>query len=279
MKKRPTAGLMEMWLGAVLGALIGVFFVSAPWPENSPLVGALCLVGLFLGLIVGRIRRGMQSWDYEVLPPVDAADQKTLVLNTLADARFAYREIIVHSVASARELDAADQDFADNAFAPFWDHIERAANELAAYKNSIEQMGRCIHLYQREALQLQDTPGAVPVLHLPDHKLPDARPQVERFTALVRRAQTNFQFAMIYEQRKTNQLLHAGFGTLGAAIYSLGESVNLSLTALSKTMNRGLDNLLVTSFAQMDFQHEIKDRLKDSKEALDRTYLGGRIDG
>jgi hypothetical protein len=187
--------------------------------------------------------------------------------------------VTIHSLAAEKFLDSADEEFVAGAFAPFWDQIEHAANELAAYKNAIEQLGKRIHLYQRESLELQDTPDAVPVLHLPDHKLPDARPQVERFAALVRRAQTNFQFALIYEQRKTNQLLHAGFGNLAAAIYSLGESVNLSLTQLAKTMNRGLPSLLAGDNARRDFSRELKDARRDSTSALDRTYYGGRLDG
>jgi hypothetical protein len=278
MKNPPALGLSEMWLGAAIGAGLGVLFVSVPWPDNIPIVGFACLLGTLIGLLIGRARMAINNRGVPALAQVEFVGQKSFLLNTLAEAKVAFREIIVHSVAAERFLEAADKDFTDGAFAPFWDQIERAANELAAYKNSVEQLGRCVHVYQREALLLENTSDAVPALQLGDHKLPDARPSVERFSALVRKAQTNFQFAMIYEQRKTNQLLYAGFGTLGAAIYALGESVNLSLTTLSKSMNRRLDNLLATSFAESDFQRELKDRRKDSQEALDRTFHG-RLDG
>ncbi|MGA2052976.1 MAG: hypothetical protein ABSH19_06675 [Opitutales bacterium] len=269
---------LEMWVGGIFCALLGLIVVPLPWPEEFSAVGLFCLVGTLLGWAVARAR---EAWR-PVLPPgrdaTELVGQKSFLLNTFSEAKVAFRETSVHAVAAGRYLDAADKDFADGAFAPFWDQIERAANELAAYKNAVEQMGRCVHVYQSEALELENTPDAVPPLQLSDHQLPDARPLVDRFTTLVRRAQTNFQFAMIYEQRKTNQLLHAGFGTLGAAIYSLGESVNLSLANLSKTMNRRLDALVATTFVESDFQHELKQRRHESTTALDRT-LRGRLDG
>jgi hypothetical protein len=272
-----------MFAGGTIGALAGLLLVDLPWPEKATAVGLFCLAGVIGGWALAKMREIAQdrrSLNLGVVSgdAVDLVNQKSFLEGTFAEAKSAYREITVHAAAAERHLKTADKDFADGAFAPFWDQIERTANELAAYKNSVEQLGRCVHVYQREALLLENTPDAVPALQLGEHKLPDARPLAERFSALVRQAQTNFQFAMIYEQRKTNQLLYAGFGTLGAAIYALGESVNLSLTQLSKNTNRNLASLLSTSFAQSDFQREIKGRQKDSQQALDRSYPG-RLDG
>jgi len=294
MKPTQVTPPLAMVAGGILGVIFGEAFAAFFSIENVALDGIFCLLGTWLGWAFANNReitqdRLLLAQNHRLLtlgqgPPTAAelVNQKSFLEGTLIEAKSAYREIIVHAVAAERFLESADKDFADGAFAPFWDHIERTANELAAYKNSVEQLGRCVHVYQREALLLENTPNAVPALQLGDHKLPDGRPVAERFSTLVRQAQTNFQFAMIYEQRKTNQLLYAGFGTLGAAIYSLGESVNLSLTQLSKTMNRSLTSMLVTSLtasnAQSDFRHEIKGRLKDSQDTLDRTFRG-RLDG
>jgi DNA anti-recombination protein RmuC len=64
---------------------------------------------------------------------------------------------------------------------------------------------------------------------------------------IVRKAQSNFQFAMIFEQRKTNQILVAGFtnlalaleqmtwritrtiGDLASSVEAMGRSINESL--------------------------------------------------
>lgn len=294
MKPLQVAPPLAMVVGGIVGVFVGEGVAAFFSIENVALDGIFCLLGTWAGWAFAKKReiaydRQNLAHDHRLLAlgqvpaaAVELVNQKSFLEGTLIEAKAAFRDITVHAVAAERFLETADKDFADGAFAPFWDQIERTANELAAYKNSVEQLGRCAHVYQREALLLENTPGAVPALQLGEHKLPDARPIIERFSALVRQAQTNFQFAMIYEQRKTNQLLYAGFGTLGAAIYSLGESVNLSLTQLSKTMNRSLTSMLVTSLtasnAQSDFRHEIKGRLKDSQDTLDRTFRG-RLDG
>lgn len=294
MKPLQVAPPLAMVVGGIVGVFVGEGAVAFFSFENNVLVGIFCLLGTWIGWSFAKkheiaLDRQNLAHDHHLLAlgqvptaAVELVNQKSFLEGTLIEAKAAFRETIVHSVAAERFIEGAEKDFADGAFAPFWDQIERTANELAAYKNSVEQLGRCVHVYQREAFLLENTPGAVPALQLGDHKLPDARPTAERFSALVRQAQTNFQFAMIYEQRKTNQLLYAGFGTLGAAIYSLGESVNLSLTQLSKTMNRSLTSMLITSLtapnAQSNFRNEIKGRLKDSQDTLDRTFRD-RLDG
>jgi hypothetical protein len=52
---------------------------------------------------------------------------------------------------------------------------------------------------------------------------------------------------MIYEQRKTNEILVAGFGTLASAIFMLGDALSTSLNELSSSLNTSLDQLLDTT--------------------------------
>jgi hypothetical protein len=192
-----------------------------------------------------------------------------------AETNKSYLDISSHVETAGRHLDAAEREFADGAFAPFWDEVERAANELAAYKNEVEHMRRSVDVYKTEATELEKITGSAPALRFPEHTLPDARPAAARFAAVVRKAQTNFQFAVIYEQRKTNQLLHAGFGTLGAAIYSLGESINNSLDTLSKALNTKLDVLVKNKAQEREFMKGLHDRQKEQAERLDRIQQRG----
>jgi hypothetical protein len=55
--------------------------------------------------------------------------------------------------------------------------------------------------------------------------------------SIVRVAQKNFQFATIYEQRKTNQLLIGGFSTLAQAINDLGSRLESSLDELTSSVS------------------------------------------
>lgn len=205
--------------------------------------------------------------------PFEAPDemlQKASYLRGLqSETQKACLEISAHVADAEKHLDAAEKEFAEGAFAPFWDRIEHAANELAAYKNEVEHMRRNVDVYHNEAGVLEKLTGSAPPLTVPWNALPDARPVASRFAAIVRKAQTNFQFAVIYEQRKTNQLLHAGFGTLGAAIYSLGESINASLDTLSKSLNTRLDKLAADTSQSHALMKDWGERLKHHHETLD----------
>jgi hypothetical protein len=176
----------------------------------------------------------------------DAILQKASYLRALhTETHKAYLDIGNHVASANQHLTAAEKEFTAGAFAPFWDEIEHAANELAAYKNEVEHMRRSVEVYKTEAVELERLSVPAPPLDLAGRPLPDARPAAARFAVVVRKAQTNFQFAVIFEQRKTNQLLHAGFGNLGAAIYSLGDSINASINTLSKSLNSKMDKILL----------------------------------
>jgi hypothetical protein len=58
----------------------------------------------------------------------------------------------------------------------------------------------------------------------------------KRMNELVRSAQKDFQFATIYEQRKTNQLLVAGFQTLANAIDGMGMRIESSIGFLASEL-------------------------------------------
>jgi hypothetical protein len=176
-------------------------------------------------------------------------------------------DVSARVAAANQHLAAAEKEFADGAFAPFWDEIERAANQLAAYKNEVEHLQRNVSVYNAEAGELVRLGGdSVAPLVVPMSQLPDARPSAARFMSIVRKAQTNFEFAMIFEQRKTNQLLHTGFGTLGSAIHSLGESINASLDKLSQSMNNNTDRML--SY-QDPLRHIVSKALTKEKKPAD----------
>jgi flagellin-like hook-associated protein FlgL len=107
----------------------------------------------------------------------------------------------------------------------------------------------------------------------------------ERMQAIVRKAQRNFQFAMIYEQRKTNQILVAGFTSLAqaldqmsqsitTAIDSLAKSVDSMSSSLGKSMRRiesRLDNISETTSDYLDDQ---AGREEKTIEMLDNIQRG-----
>ncbi len=247
--------------GGLVGLLLGLLSALLSWKDNGSEIGAFAVVvglaevllwsfggalvgggGAFLGLWLAERKLGLQPEP----PGLDLVLQKTSYLHgLLTETQKSYHDIADRVTLANQHLDAAGREFDEGAFAPFWDEIERAANELAAYKNEVEHLQRNVGVYNNESLELVRIGGDAPApLALSQFQLSDARPSAARFMSMVRKAQTNFQFAMIFEQRKTNQLLHTGFGTLGSAIHSLGESINASLDKLSKSLDANTDRML-----------------------------------
>ena len=166
-------------------------------------------------------------------------------------------------------LDKAEEEFSDGVFAPFWDEIEHATNSLAAYHQNINYLISTAQDYDKRAKQL---PSKVPAFSLPLHKLPDARPTAQRLAKIVRKAQKDFHFATIYEQRKTNQLLYQGFRSLGEAIYSMGDQISYSLDGLSDRLNVSLNDLLDSSREQTRILNEQDEKLDNIQRRRKPPY-------
>jgi len=290
-------GVAGLLLGLIDAAMVvrqnGVGFISLfdavlavlLWVFPLALFGGACA---FLFLWFTERRFGSATDD----TGPDAILQKTSYLRGLhTETHKAYLDISNHVATADQHLAAAEKEFNAGAFAPFWDQIEHAANELAAYKNEVEHVRRSVEVYKTEATELERLSVPAPPLDLAGRQLPDGRPVAARFAAIVRKAQTNFQFAVIFEQRKTNQLLHTGFGNLGAAIYSLGDSINASLSTLSKSLQAQHKSLLLMDKAILDkvltsadkkaakaeqteaeqlHQEALKQRQQEQADALDR---------
>jgi hypothetical protein len=302
MKPKEDIALKCALAGGVAGLLLGLVDALVTVNENG--AGFITLLDAALKIVlwtfslalVGGVSAFLVLWFAErrLGPPAtdtgpDAILQKTSYLRGLhTETHRAYLDIGHHVASANQHLAAAEKEFTAGAFAPFWDEIEHAANELAAYKNEVEHMRRSVEVYKTEADQLERLSVPAPPLDLAGRPLPDARPVAARFAATVRKAQTNFQFAVIFEQRKTNQLLHTGFGNLGAAIYSLGDSINASLDTLSKSLNSKMDKMLLAKLItpkedpaeaadKHDLAKSLHDRQKDQADALDRIQHNDNV--
>jgi hypothetical protein len=142
-----------------------------------------------------------------------------------------------------RNLDTAEREFSDGAFAPFWDAVEGATTNLATFDDSIRRMTSNATEYLETAKKLDRNAGA---LQLAQSRVPNPSSIVERLRSVVRKGQKNFQFATIYEQRKTNKLLVSGFSTLGQALYDLQDRMHASLAELRSSVEFSLSDLAST---------------------------------
>lgn len=133
-------------------------------------------------------------------------------------------------------LDQAEVDFADGAFAPFWDSVENAANWLASFDERIRQIENNLSRYIELISKYYDVPPSFPLAHQSVERLGVGAATAKRMHAIVRTAQRNYQFASIYEQRKTNKILVAGFTNLAAALNDMAWHITDSINDLSSSV-------------------------------------------
>lgn len=103
----------------------------------------------------------------------------------------------------------------------------------------------------------------------------------ERMRTIVRKAQRDFQFASIFEQRKTNQLLVAGFINLAQALEGMGNQIACSIedlggqiSEMSSAVESSIDRVNSTMVSELgDMQaamrEDAEERIKRHERALE----------
>jgi hypothetical protein len=146
-------------------------------------------------------------------------------------------------------LDLAEREFAEGAFAPFWDAVERATECLAAFDHSVQKLSNNARNYYST---LRDRKHSFPSFSVHLSSLPDTSAAVSRIRGIVRNAQKDFHFATIYEQRKTNKLLTHGFLSLGDAIARLETMIESSFSDLASSISSDLACMVEAQISTRD---------------------------
>jgi hypothetical protein len=138
-----------------------------------------------------------------------------------------------HLIAAEQHLDQAEIDFAEGAFAPFWDSIEKTAKTLGCFDEGVHHIKENTSRYTYLIKKYENTPPDFSLAPESVAKLGVATATAERMKAIVWKAQRNFQFATIYEQRKTNKILVAGFTNLAHALDQMTSQIVDSIDSLT----------------------------------------------
>lgn len=157
-----------------------------------------------------------------------------------------FEEMPRHLMTTEELLDQAELDFQERAFAPFWDSVESAATHLGRYDENVRKITDNAQRHCEIAQRYEGNPPPFPITESSVNGVQAAKPSNERLRYIVRAAQRDFEFATIYEQRKTNQLLVAGFTNLAQALEGMGQRIASSIDDLSSQityMTTSIDNL------------------------------------
>ena len=181
-----------------------------------------------------------------------------------------------HLGSAENYLDQAEVDFADGAFAPFWDCIENAAKTLGRFAEGVHHINDSSSRYSELIKKHEDTPPKFPLERQSVTRLGVGTTTAERMQAVVRKAQRNFQFAMIYEQRKTNQILVAGFTNLAQALKDMTWQLMVSINDLASSIDGMTSTLEETANRHLEEVSEAAMRERKALEMLDNIQRGRR---
>ncbi|MEA2838575.1 MAG: hypothetical protein QOD89_3125 [Bradyrhizobium sp.] len=235
---------MEDFFGALIGIIlliVGVVWFIQAYPG---VVFALFLsvVGFFVIRFAirenkaERARRELEAAQQLENERRRAAEQlayERQILTACHESVAAFENIPKDLMTAEELLTVAEDEFKEGVFSPFWDSIEKATRKLGAVDGSIKLIVDRSGHYKSLAASYLGKPPPFPVDPMSAQRLGTVNDTAGRLQRIVRNAQRNFQFATIYEQRKTNSILMAGFSSLGEAIYGVGERLQESIGVLN----------------------------------------------
>jgi methyl-accepting chemotaxis protein len=183
----------------------------------------------------------------------------------LGDESITLFERLPNCLESAEKyLDQAEVNFSDSAFVPFWDSIEEAVKMLGYFNEGVQHIGKNSSHYTELIGKYEDTPPQFPLARQSVEKLDVGTATANRMKAIVGTAQRNFQFAMIYEQHKTNQILVAGFTNLANALDQMTWKITNSIDDLAGSVD-------VMTSTLNESLHAIHSRVGDIADIAEKT--------
>lgn len=193
----------------------------------------------------------------------EAASLTFSVANNYKTSTQLTTQIPHHVTEAAAWLRNAEAEFAANAYGPFWDAVENAAFHLSEFNGKANQLSHNASQYYEN---LNGRKHNFPVFPIQSTNLPDASPAVNDLRRVVRMGQTNFQFANIWEHRRTREVLIAGFQTLGEAINNLGSVIDHSIYDLQQSVSSDMARLVEEQIRTREY---LDQRMLEQNRMLD----------
>jgi len=232
--------------------LMGVIYVVGSAPTGSG-ISAFVVISMiaipYIGSKVAPTIREARIREQEARQRVEA-DRQNKLLEIEHDKRFC-RDMVASSSLLAQQLPnclrnandwlgVAEKEFAEHAYAPYWDAIESAAVNLGDYDAKIKQIrqNQDSYNFRIKALQKSKSSGIskIPPFAINLSRVPSPQKTADHFTKVARRGLTDRDFAVIYESRMTRKVLISGFQTLGEAVKNLSYEVNSAFSNLRNTI-------------------------------------------
>ena len=161
--------------------------------------------------------------------------------NTIVAANQRSSELPINLKDTSEHLKRSRQEFVDRAFGPFWDEVEKAIMSLGKFTTGVRDLTESCNSY---AKALKNRKHNFPNAIIEIDKIPDHKPSLVELQKVIRMGQTDFEFATIWEHRRTRKVLISGFRTLEDAIGNIGNYVETSYTDLQKSVSHGVSSIV-----------------------------------
>lgn len=156
----------------------------------------------------------------------------------LSNSKEIVEQILPYFENLARQsIDSAKTEFAENAYSPFWSEIEKASKSLAYYKEAINQLCVNSEIY---SFTLKGKNHNFPIPFPFATNISISQVVIDDYKNVIRKAQTNATFSIIWEQRRNSEILIAGFTTLENTIRNMSNELLSAINDLNYTINSEL---------------------------------------
>ena len=223
----------------ILGMLIAVFVgAAAKRAEAGVVAGLLVAAIVYYQKSSSQYQTKLQELEESRAAAAlrEAEELTSRLLKTLKDSEVVLSDVERRQSAASTLLLRARQEFSTTAYAPFWDAVEGCAFELDGIRQDLQMVASHATVY---ANALKGRLHTFPPLRrtLPvDNGLNAIQ---VAFKDVVRQGQRNFQFAVIWEHRKTRGAIMEGFRTLGDAVEGISGAIHSTSAGLQATLASG----------------------------------------
>ncbi len=166
-------------------------------------------------------------------------------------------EIIKSKVIAADHLNIAEKEYSNNTFSMFWDAMEIVAQDLDEMSFLVWALSVKIKCdYEWATSGLTNFP---PFFFL--EVIPDVSDLISKYDKLVRQGFSNYQFASIWEARKTRETIIVGFRSLENAIHGVGNTLRDGFANLNKQLeSNARDQILATNIQTSVLHYGLKEK-------------------
>jgi len=145
-----------------------------------------------------------------------------------------------HLATAAGYLNKACTDFNEKAYGPFWENIEGAALAFGRFKQDLDSLRYGSNDYYDKLANRRHTFPQYPAVQA---TFPDPGSVMQEFARIVRMGQTDYQFASIWEQRRTQKILIDGFSSLEDAVSNLSYRIDSGFQSLQTALRSGFQSV------------------------------------